>query len=55
MISAIISELEKGGLKDANFVTKLKITMNPFKYLGEQIDFGLFYEREQEELDKIRT
>jgi len=36
----------KEGIKDNNLKTKLKITENPFKYLNQSIDFGLFYERE---------
>lgn len=53
-MKSIIGELEKAGVKDAAFYTKLRVTMNPFKYLGEDIDFGLFYEREQDELGKLR-
>ena len=45
VIKAIINELDKSGIKEPNFVTKLKISMDPFKYLDEEIDFGLFYER----------
>ena len=45
VMNAIITELEKNGVKDANFNTKLRVTIDPFKYLGEDIDFGLFYER----------
>lgn len=35
--------ISKVGVKDNNFKTKLKITENPFKYLDQSIDFGLFY------------
>lgn len=46
----IISDLRKGEkkIKDRNLFTKLIITVQPFKYLQESIDFGLFYEREEE-------
>lgn len=47
-------ELERVGIKDASFLTKLKIITNPFKYLQPSIDFGMFYEQEQEELENLR-
>jgi len=55
VIKAIISELDKNGIKEPNFVTKLKVSMDPFKYLDEEIDFGLFYERENDELASLRS
>jgi len=52
----IINDLKKSEkkIKDKNLFTKLIITVHPFKYLQESIDFGLFYEREEEELEKLR-
>jgi hypothetical protein len=52
----IINDLKKSEkkIKDRNLFTKLIITVQPFKYLQESIDFGLFYEREDEELEKLR-
>lgn len=52
----IINDLKKSEkkIKDKNLFTKLIITVQPFKYLQESIDFGLFYEREDEELEKLR-
>ena len=47
-------ELERVGIKDGSFLTKLKIITNPFKYLQPSIDFGMFYEQEQEELENLR-
>ena len=46
----IISDLKRSEKKvrDKNIFTKLVITVQPFKYLQESIDFGLFYEREDE-------
>ena len=53
----IISDIKKTErkLKDRNLFAKLVITMHPFKYLQESIDFGLFYEREDEELERLRN
>jgi len=31
----------------------MNICTNPFKYLPKNLDFGLFYEFEEEELEKI--
>ncbi len=31
----------------------MSICTNPFKYLSKNLDFGLFYESEEEELEKI--
>lgn len=36
--------------KDKNLIIKLRMTIKPFKYLDKNLDFGLFYESEQEEL-----
>lgn len=56
IMKIIISDVKKSEKKvrDRNLFSKLVITMHPFKYLQESIDFGLFYEREDEELDKLR-
>ena len=56
IMKIIINDIKKTEkkLKDQNLLTKLVITMHPFKYLQESIDFGLFYEREDEELDRLR-
>jgi hypothetical protein len=35
-------------MKDKRLFSKLLITIKPFKYLKENLDFGLFYEREEE-------
>ena len=48
IVSFLIEELERVGIKDINIMTKLKITTNPFKYLLPTIDFGMFYEQENE-------
>lgn len=45
IIDFLIEMMLKQGVKDSNLKTKLKITENPFKYLDQTIDFGLFYER----------
>jgi hypothetical protein len=37
-------------IKDKNLIIKLRMTIKPFKYLDKTLDFGLFYESEQEEL-----
>ena len=37
-------------LKEKFFTVKMLICVNPFKYLGKNLDFGLFYEAEDEEL-----
>lgn len=57
IMKIIISDVKKTErkLKDRNLFTKLVITMHPFKYLQENIDFGLFYEREEEELERLRN
>jgi hypothetical protein len=39
--------------KEKIFFTKITICSNPFKYLSKNIDFGLFYEAEEEEIQKI--
>jgi hypothetical protein len=46
----IIKDVKKSEKKvnDRNLFSKLIITIRPFKYLQENIDFGLFYEREDE-------
>ena len=56
IIKKIIQDLQKSGkkMKDKNIFAKLLMTTFPFKYLQENIDFGLFYEREDEELEKIK-
>lgn len=41
----LIEIIDKTGVKDLNLKTKLKITEDPFRYLNQLIDFGLFYER----------
>ena len=48
IMKIIINDIKKSDkkLKDRNLFTKIVITMHPFKYLQENIDFGLFYERE---------
>jgi hypothetical protein len=33
VMKAILNELDKGGVKEPNFLTKLRISMDPFKYL----------------------
>lgn len=40
-------------MKDKAFVLKLTICTNPFKFLSKNLDFGLFYESEEEELLKV--
>ena len=56
IIKMIINDIKKANrpLKDKRLFTKLMITICPFKYLLESIDFGLFYEREEEELEKLK-
>lgn len=54
IINFLVHELERVGLKDGGFITKLKIITNPFKYLQPSIDFGMFYEQENEELENLR-
>lgn len=49
-VKLLQSELK---VKDQIFFTKMTICSNPFKYLAKNIDFGLFYEAEDEELQKI--
>lgn len=44
----LINILEKKGIKENNLIPKLKITKDPFRYLNQSIDFGFFYERENE-------
>lgn len=48
VIKIIINDIRKNEkkMKDKRLLTKLLITILPFKYLQESIDFGLFYERE---------
>jgi hypothetical protein len=55
-MNIIISEIRKAEkkVKDKRLFSKLLITIRPFKYLKESIDFGLFYEREEDELEKLR-
>lgn len=48
IIDFLIQLINKVGCKDNDMKTKLKITVNPFKYLDQNVDFGLFYERESE-------
>ncbi len=43
----------KSEIKDKWFLMKMNICTNPFKYLHKGLDFGLFYESEEEELEKI--
>lgn len=45
----------KNEIKDKWFIMKMSICTNPFKYLQKSLDFGLFYESEEEELEKICT
>lgn len=40
----LIDLLKEVNQKEKNFLTKLKITYAPFKYLHKSLDFGLFYE-----------
>lgn len=54
ILEFLVAAIEKIDLKDRNLITKLKITINPFKYLKEKIDFGLFYEQENEYLEGLR-
>lgn len=56
IIKTIINDVKKNEkkVKDRRLFTKLMITVCPFKYLLESIDFGLFYEREEEELEKLK-
>jgi hypothetical protein len=57
IIKVIINDIKKQEKKvrDRNLLTKLVITIYPFKYLNDSIDFGLFYEREDEELERLRA
>lgn len=52
IIKIIINDIRKSEkkVKDRRIFTKLMITVYPFRYLQENIDFGLFYEREEEEM-----
>jgi hypothetical protein len=47
IIKIIINDIRKSDKKvrDKRLFTKLLITIQPFRYLQESIDFGLFYER----------
>lgn len=36
------------------FLLKMTISTNPFRYLPKNLDFGLFYEAEEDEVDKIQ-
>lgn len=38
----------KNQIKDKFFILKMNICTNPFKYLNKKLDFGLFYESEDE-------
>lgn len=52
VVKIIISELKKSEkkIKDKRLFSKLVITVRPFRYLKDTLDFGLFYEREEEEM-----
>lgn len=52
IVKITISELKKSEkkVKDKRLFSKLVITIRPFRYLKENLDFGLFYEREEEEM-----
>lgn len=45
IVKIIISELKKTEkkVKDKRLYSKLLITVRPFRYLKETLDFGLFY------------
>ena len=47
IMKIIVSELRKyeKKIKDKRLFSKLYITIRPFRYLKETLDFGLFYER----------
>ena len=47
IMKLVINDVKKSEKKvrDRNLFTKLLVTIHPFKYLLESIDFGLFYER----------
>jgi hypothetical protein len=49
LIKTIISDIRRTEKKvrDRRLFTKLMMTIRPFKYLKEDLDFGLFYEREE--------
>ncbi len=57
MVKLIIIDIKKTErkMRDKWLFTKLVMSINPFKYLQESIDFGLFYEREEEEMQKLRN
>ena len=44
----LINLLRQLPLKDNKFLVKLKMTENPFKYFDRNLDFGIFYEHENE-------
>lgn len=50
VMNFLIDLLKEVNQKQKNFITKLKITYSPFKYLHKSLDFGLFYEYENEQL-----
>lgn len=53
-ILELVKILKEKNVKDKLFLLKMTISTNPFKYLPKKLDFGLFYEAEDEELDKIQ-
>lgn len=55
IMDLLIEELNKAHFKDANLKTKLKMAENLYRYFGPHVDFGLFYERENEELEDFRS
>lgn len=55
IMDELLGVLSSAGFKDSNLLTKLKMTENLHKYLGPHVDFGLFYEREADELDELRS
>lgn len=57
LTKTLISEVRKSEkkVKDRRLFSKLAITVRPFRYLREEVDFGLFYEKEEEELEKLRA
>jgi (2Fe-2S) ferredoxin len=54
IVQFLIENMAKEGMKVGNLKTKLLITENPWKYLDQSLDFGLFYEREDEELEVLK-
>lgn len=49
-ILELVKILKEKSVKDKLFLLKMTISTNPFKYLPKNLDFGLFYEAEEEEL-----